>query len=141
MLAKTIMNDLRLHHIGFVVRSIEAAAPDFIGSLGAAWDEVIYHDPLQKVRVTFLQPGTGAAIELVEPAGADSPVVRFLEMTGGGLHHLCYETPDMEETIRQLRKQGVLKVRSPLPAVAFQGRRIAWLLTRQKLLLELLALT
>jgi methylmalonyl-CoA/ethylmalonyl-CoA epimerase len=127
------------HHIGFVVASIQASVDGFLQSLQAEWDGTIFHDPNQLVRVTFLhsrQPGN-PVVELVEPAGEKSPVIPFLKR-GGGLHHLCYEIDDLEEQLRLSRGQGGLVVRPPLPAVAFAGRRIAWVYTKNKLLLEYL---
>ena len=76
-------------------------------------------------------------IELVEPAGEDSPVLRFLEQ-GGGLHHVCYEVADLEEQLVEFRSRGAVIARRPKPAVAFGGRRIAWVITAEKLLVELL---
>jgi methylmalonyl-CoA/ethylmalonyl-CoA epimerase len=94
---------------------------------------------LQQVRVTFLQPASAgeAAIELVEPKVDISPVSRFLER-GGGLHHLCYEVDDLEEALKLARTRGGLVVKQPLPAVAFKGRRIAWVVTRNRLVIEYL---
>jgi methylmalonyl-CoA/ethylmalonyl-CoA epimerase len=128
-----------LHHVGYVVKSIEEQAAGFVKSLGATWDQQIIHDPLQGAKVTFLRtPGTGdAQIELVEPAGDNSPVSRFLEK-GGGLHHLCYEVTDLGEHLKLIRAAGCVVVRAPMPAAAFQQRLIAWAWTREKLLLEFL---
>jgi methylmalonyl-CoA/ethylmalonyl-CoA epimerase len=127
------------HHIGFVVASIQDSVQGFLNSLQAEWDGTIFHDPNQAVRVTFLHgklPGN-PVLELVEPAGENSPVIPFLKR-GGGLHHLCYEVDGLEDQLALSRAQGSLVVRPPLPAVAFEGRRIAWVYTRNKLLLEFL---
>ena len=64
---------LQLHHIGFVVFSIQESAESFARSLGATWDGNIVFDPLQKVRVTFFQGHklTDPLIELVEPGGPE----------------------------------------------------------------------
>src|SRR5580658_5558754 len=127
------------HHIGFVVASIATSVQGFLDSLQAQWDGTIFHDPNQVVRVTFLR-GRHAAdplFELIEPAGDKSPVVPFLKR-GGGLHHLCYEIDNLENQLELSRAQGGLVVRPPLPAVAFAGRRIAWVYTRNKLLIEYL---
>ena len=128
-----------LHHVGYVVKSIDEQAAGFVKSLGATWDQQIIHDPLQGAKVTFLRtPGTGdAQIELVEPAGDNSPVSRFLEK-GGGLHHLCYEVGDLAEHLKLIRAAGCVVVRAPMPAAAFQQRLIAWAWAREKLLLEFL---
>jgi methylmalonyl-CoA/ethylmalonyl-CoA epimerase len=129
---------LRLHHFGFVVNNIDQTVASFARSVNGSWDGAIFHDPIQKVKVTFLlMPGTDVQMELVEPAEEKSPVRTFLEK-GGGLHHLCYEVEDCEQAIMAMRKLGSMIVKRPKPAVAFQGRRIAWVLTSEKLLLELL---
>lgn len=82
-------------------------------------------------------PGTDVQMELVEPVGEQSPVRSFLE-GGGGLHHVCYEVQNCEEALAAMRQRGSIIVKRPKPAVAFQGRRIAWVLTTEKLLIELL---
>jgi methylmalonyl-CoA/ethylmalonyl-CoA epimerase len=130
---------LKLHHIGFVVLSIQESAKSFARSLGATWDGNIIFDPLQKVRVTFFQgrQPTDALIELVEPGAPESPVSQFLNR-GGGLHHLCYEVMDLESHLRFCRSVGTVIIRPPVPAVAFGGRRIAWGVTKKRLLIEFL---
>ena len=129
----------RLDHIGFVVHSIQAVANRFARSINEDWNQQIIHDPLQAVRVSFIRSSKKlcAAIELVEPAGDNSPVGRFLER-GGGLHHLCYEVDQLEEQLEVSRSRGGVVVKQPLPAVAFDGRRIAWVFTKDRLLLEFL---
>jgi methylmalonyl-CoA/ethylmalonyl-CoA epimerase len=121
------------------VRDIEVAAHGFVHSLQAQWDHRIFDDPNQKVRVTFLitRP-EDAQIELVQPGGEDSPVSRFLEEKGGGLHHACYEVDHLETQIKEMRSRGALLAKRPKPAVAFDGRRIAWLITAEGFLVELL---
>jgi methylmalonyl-CoA/ethylmalonyl-CoA epimerase len=54
------------------------------------------------------------------------------------LHHVCYVVDSLEQKLEESRAQRSLIVRSPVPAVAFGGRRIAWIYTRQKLLIEYL---
>ena len=130
---------LRLHHVGFVVSSIEARMPGFARSMWAGQCSQCFEDPLQKAKVAFLTTRPGdAQIELVEPLGEDSPVQRFLRQTGGGLHHLCYEVADLEEELAAFRSRGAVIAKRPKPAAAFGGRRIAWVITAEKLLVELL---
>ena len=132
---------MALHHIGFVVGSIEKTVDRFAQSISAQWDGHIIADPLQGVRVTFLRSivsPSESLIELVEPAGAKSPVENFLKR-GGGLHHLCYEVDSLTAQLQLSRSLGGLVVRQPMPAVAFGGRHIAWVYTADKLLTEYLA--
>jgi methylmalonyl-CoA/ethylmalonyl-CoA epimerase len=128
-----------MHHVGYVVRDIEHSAKGFVHSLNATWDGKIFEDPNQKVKVTFLSTGAKQTqIELVEPNGPDAPVQKFLQEKGGGLHHVCYETDDLERELAALRAQGGVIAKRPKPAVAFDGRRIAWVMTAERLLVELL---
>jgi methylmalonyl-CoA/ethylmalonyl-CoA epimerase len=130
---------LKLHHVGFVVSSIQDCAQSFALALGATWDGNIVFDPIQKVLVTFFEGRSNKdpLIELVEPGRPESPVSRFLER-GGGLHHLCYEVEDLDEHLEFCKSSGTIVIRPPAPAVAFNGRRIAWAITKKKLLLEFL---
>jgi methylmalonyl-CoA/ethylmalonyl-CoA epimerase len=128
-----------LHHVGFVVASISQVGSKFADSLGAQWNGEIIHDPLQEVRVAFLRCGgpETPAVELVEPDGEKSRLHNFLRR-GGGLHHVCYEVDSLNAQLEQSRSAGCVVVRKPLPAAAFGGRLIAWVYTRERLLLEYL---
>jgi methylmalonyl-CoA/ethylmalonyl-CoA epimerase len=128
-----------LHHLGFVVSSISAVADEFAVSISARWDGEIIHDPIQRVRVAFFSPvdPRNPVFELVEPASEVSPVGNFLKK-GGGLHHVCYEIDDLESGLREARGVGLVTVADPAPAVAFGGRRIAWVCSKRRLLVELL---
>ena len=128
-----------LHHLGFVVKSISDVAEEFAASISAHWDGEITHDPIQRVRVSFFEPVDyrNPVFELVEPAGDDSPVSNFLKK-GGGLHHVCYEIDDLEQGLQEARRAGLMTVALPAPAVAFGGRRIAWICSKRRLLVELL---
>jgi methylmalonyl-CoA/ethylmalonyl-CoA epimerase len=129
----------RLHHVGFVVAQIDSVVRNMASGVAAVWDEVIYTDPLQRVRVTFLRVDRfGNQIELVEPLGADSPVFRFLRQQSGGLHHVCFETSDIDASLGSVRAAKGIIVSRAKPAVAFGGRSIAWALTQERLLVEFL---
>jgi methylmalonyl-CoA/ethylmalonyl-CoA epimerase len=129
---------LRLHHMGFVVADIATTMPAFVRSMAAQWDGKIFEDPLQKAKVAFLTTRPGdAQIELVQPVGDDSPVRRFLQERGG-MHHLCYEVANLEAELKAFRSRGASIASRPKPAVAFGGRRIAWVITSEKFLVELL---
>jgi methylmalonyl-CoA/ethylmalonyl-CoA epimerase len=108
--------------------------------MDATWDGVIVHDPHQRVRVTFLRTNNAAdpLMELIEPAGDNSPVLSFIKRSGGGLHHVCYVVDNLEAQLENSRAQGNLIVRPPLPAAAFGNRRIAWVYNKTKLVIEYL---
>jgi methylmalonyl-CoA/ethylmalonyl-CoA epimerase len=127
------------HHVGFVVASIANSVHGFASALEMEWDEHVFHDPNQGVRVTFLK-GRHAGDplwELVEPADDKSPVQSFAAK-GGGLHHVCYVVDNLEQALAGARSAGAIVTRPPMPAVAFGGRRIAWVYTKNRLLIEYL---
>ncbi|BCR03052.1 methylmalonyl-CoA epimerase [Desulfuromonas versatilis] len=95
----------KINHIGIAVKSLETALPlyrDVFGMTFEGTEEVAE----QKVRVAFLAIGE-SRIELLEPTSADSPVAKFLEKNGEGIHHLAYQVEDLERALEQLKADGV----------------------------------
>jgi methylmalonyl-CoA/ethylmalonyl-CoA epimerase len=123
----------RLHHVGIVVSSLSEGLRRW-ALPGMEVDTPVFHDPTQGVRVQFIRPGAEVQIELIEPAGEKSPVLRFLQQHGPGLHHLCYEVDDIQASCETLRQRGALITCAPVPAVAFEGRRIAFLYSQGSLI-------
>lgn len=116
----------RLHHVGYAVASIDR--------LAAGTDRTT--DPIQQVTVAFLDLH-GLPIELVEPAGPDCPITQLLRQRHS-IYHACFEVPDLEAALLQAEACGLTCIRPPVPATAFGGRRITWLLHRVLGLFELL---
>jgi len=135
------LQETHFHHAGFVVASIDACLGQFMRSVGAARHTEITLDSIQRVKVVFLLPERPGepCIELVEPVGEKSPVLRFLEQ-GGGLHHVCYEIADIARQLEHMMTFGATLIRQPRPAMAFGNRQIAWVVTAEKLLIEYLEL-
>jgi len=127
----------RLHHVGTLVADIASARRAMVERFGyRPWTDVIT-DPVQTAEVQFLHlPGAAQWLELVTPAGPESKLSNALRK-GVTLHHLCYEVEDLEGALERLRGQGMLIVGAPAPAVAFGGRRIAWLADKAAPLVEL----
>ena len=134
--------ELWLHHIGYVVASIAESTSRWRAALASISESAIFDDEIQRARVMFfrLSQEGAAQVELVEPLGGHSPVARFLEK-GGGLHHLCFQVDSLEEQIARMKAEKAILLRRPQHAVAFEGRRIAWMQTRDKLLVEYLERT
>ncbi len=129
--------NLRLHHVGVVVRKIAPAADNYVRNLGYEIRTEVFHDPVQTAFVQFLAlPGDASYLELVAPDGPDSRLTNALK-THGGINHICYAVPAMDDAFAALRDRGYLAIHAPVPAVAFQGRRIAWFMGRDHLLVEL----
>jgi methylmalonyl-CoA/ethylmalonyl-CoA epimerase len=127
----------KFHHLGIAVTDLESGAASYKNLFGYNLVSGPFDDPIQKVSVSFLSRGEGdSALELVAPFGADSPVDRLLRK-GGGLYHVCYEVPDIRQAIAHLVSLDSLLLSGPVPAVAFEMREIAWLMTDTNLLVEL----
>jgi methylmalonyl-CoA/ethylmalonyl-CoA epimerase len=91
------MNLGRLNHVGVATPSIEASLEIYQNMFGVQPHGEPFDLPAQGVRVCFVD-APNAQIELIEPLGENSPIIKFLEKSpAGGQHHLCFETPDIEE--------------------------------------------
>jgi catechol 2,3-dioxygenase-like lactoylglutathione lyase family enzyme len=127
---------MRLHHVAYVTRNLEQKAAQLSGLLGfrSAGEPVV--DTVQGVRCQFMQMGDGGLLELLEPHGEKSPVLRHLQK-GGGLYHLCFEVDDLEGTLQRLRDTGeAVVVCEPVPAPAIDHRRVAFVVTADRDLIE-----
>lgn len=94
----------RIDHIGIAVRSLEEAVSFYERALGLKCEhreEV----PAQKVRTAFFAIGE-VHLELLEPTSPDSPVARFLERNGEGLHHVAYASSDLGGQLAQAAAAG-----------------------------------
>lgn len=129
---------MRFHHVGYAVANIRAYLEDFAIPLFSPVDiSEPVADTTQKVRVCFVRMAGGTVIELVEPLGDDSPVHAVIGSKRGGLYHLCYEVDDLDNAIDRFRGKHCLPLGRPVPAAAFGGRRIVFLMTPQHDLVEL----
>jgi methylmalonyl-CoA/ethylmalonyl-CoA epimerase len=128
---------LTLHHIGILVADIATAADQYVAKFGYRVRGPIVHDAVQTAHVQFLALSDSVPyVELVTPDGPQSKLSNALKK-GGGLNHLCYATPTIDEDCRRLRENGMLLLQSPVAAEAFPGRRIAWLMGRDGIPIEL----
>ena len=132
----------RQHHLGVAVDDVVAAAVPYVDGLGFVPDGEVVRDPVQGVDVRFLRPGPTAApgatrLELVAPYDDASPVAGHLRR-GIGAYHVCYEVDDLDGALAVLRGVRFRVLSGPVPAVAFGGRPIAWLLAPARHLVELL---
>ena len=95
---------MKIHHLAIAVRNIEEAAARYEGLLGLERGGR-YDVPEMKVSVIFLPVGD-TNLEFLEPQSEDSAVAKFLERRGEGIHHICFEVDDIEESMREMEKQG-----------------------------------
>lgn len=117
-------DDARIDHVGIAVASLEAAEDVYRAVLG--------EDPAGRervdgegVRVSFFGRGSGR-VELLEPTDPDSPVARFLDRRGPGLHHVCLRVDDVEAAVGRATEAGV-DVVPPGVRTGAGGHRVAFL--------------
>ena len=119
---KKTMMKLHLDHIGIAVRSIEAVK--IYEALGLKIDH-LENVETQKVRTAFLSVGD-SKLELLEPTSDDSPIAKFIEKRGEGIHHICFRVDDIEAHLAKLKAEGYRLVNeSPVPGA--RGCRVAFL--------------
>jgi methylmalonyl-CoA/ethylmalonyl-CoA epimerase len=113
-----------INHIGVAVKSLEENIPfyrDVLKLPFAGIEEVAD----QKVRLAVFKAGE-TRIELLEPTAEDSPIARFIEKRGEGMHHLGYTVQGIEKAIAGLKAQGVRMI-DESPRHGSGGTRIAFL--------------
>ena len=116
----------RLNHVAIAVRDIAKAAEVYRQTLGAEVSETVpqYDHGVSTVFITL--PNT--KIELLEPLGADSPILKFLEKNpDGGIHHICYEVDDIIAARDQLKAQGARILGDGNPKIGAHGKPVLFL--------------
>ncbi len=113
----------KLDHIGIAVKSINAAKEIYL-DLGLTIAHVESVET-QKVRTAFLSVGD-ANLELLEPSDPQSPIARFIDKRGEGIHHICLRVDDIEAELTRLRERGYRLINeAPVPGA--HGCRVAFL--------------
>ena len=107
------MNLGRLNHVGVATPSIEKSVALYRDMLGATKVHEPFDLPPQGVRVCFVDT-PNSQIELIEPLGENSPLVRFLEKNPeGGQHHVCFEVPDIHAARAEMEAKGAKVLGEP----------------------------
>lgn len=114
---------MKINHLGIATRSIEEALKFWQDSLGL---ENIHTEIVeeQKVRVAMLPIGE-SRVELLEPTSDDSPISKFLEKRGGGIHHIAIEVEDIEASLAKLKADGARLI-DEIPRIGAEGCLIAF---------------
>ena len=113
----------KINHIGIAVQSLDETLPFYRDGLKmplCGIEEVAD----QKVRVAMLGIGE-SKIELLEPTSPDSPIAKFLDKNGPGIHHIAYEVEDVAQAIEQMIADGARMV-DQVPRDGAHGTRIAF---------------
>lgn len=114
----------KIDHIGIAVNSLDEAIEFYEKSLGlkcVGKEEIVD----QKVKTAFFHVGE-VHIELLEPTSPESPVAKFLEKKGPGIHHIAYGTDNVKEQLRAAESEGC-KLIDKEPRDGAGGKEIAFL--------------
>jgi methylmalonyl-CoA epimerase len=118
------MKIIGIDHIGVAIKDIKKGLEFYEGYLNLKISEPI-DVPTQKVRVAFMQIGN-TKLELIQPSGEDSPVHKFIQKKGEGIHHICFLVDNIEEALIQLKEKEV-KLIDQKPRIGATGKKIAFL--------------
>jgi LAO/AO transport system kinase len=112
-----------INHLGVATKGIDDALGFWVDALGLenVHTEVVEE---QKVRVAMLPLGE-SRIELLEPTSADSPISKFLDKRGGGIHHIAVEVGDIAKTLAKLKAKGVRLI-DESPRIGAEGCLVAF---------------
>jgi methylmalonyl-CoA/ethylmalonyl-CoA epimerase len=116
----------RINHIAIAVPDLGAAVAKYRDQLGA---HVGQAQPLPEhgVTVVFIETGN-TKVELLEALGERSPIRTFLAKNpNGGMHHICFEVPDIDAAIAQLQAKGARILGEGVPSVGAHGNRVVFL--------------
>jgi methylmalonyl-CoA/ethylmalonyl-CoA epimerase len=116
----------RLNHVAIAVRDIAKASQVYKSTLGAQVSETVpqYEHGVSTVFITL--PNT--KIELLEPLGENSPIVKFLEKNpDGGIHHICYEVDDIVAARNELKAKGARVIGDGEPKIGAHGKPVLFL--------------
>lgn len=114
---------MKISHLGIATKQIDEALKFWEDALGL---ENVHTETVedQKVRVAMLPLGE-TNIELLEPTADDSPIQKFLEKRGGGIHHIAVEVEDIEASLAKLKNQG-MRLIDEKPRVGAEGCLVAF---------------
>ncbi|QYO65430.1 methylmalonyl-CoA epimerase [Leptolyngbya sp. 7M] len=127
---------MKINHLGIATKDIDNALRFWEGSLGLenVHTEVVED---QKVRVAMLPIGE-SRVELLEPTSDDSPISKFLEKRGGGIHHIAVEVEDINAALDRMKAAGAELI-DKAPRIGAEGCLVAFVHPRSSggVLLEL----
>ena len=114
----------KIDHIGIAVHSLEEAIPFYEKAMGLTCER-IEEVASQKVKTAFFSLGE-VHLELLEPTADDSPIAKFLESKGPGIHHVAYYTDNVENQLEQAKTAGC-KLINETPIDGAGGKLVAFL--------------
>lgn len=128
---------MKIDHICFAVKNLQDGIDYWERVFGYKQMTKIVVNSRQKVKVTFLKKDDSITIKLIEPVEGNQSLQNFVNR-GGGFHHVCFKCSDIEEKIDELKNEGLILLVPPQEGEAFNNNKIAFLLARYGLNIELI---
>jgi len=129
---------LKLHHIGFIVKNIDAYLKT---SQYARSTEVLY-DPAQHSNICMLENGDNEPpIELIEPIDEKSTTYQYLRKNGNCIHHLCYQVDSYEKLEVYMAQHKLKRISSPVEAAVFHRQKVVFTYSRTQGIVEFVILS
>ncbi|MDF1593279.1 MAG: methylmalonyl-CoA epimerase [Desulfobacterales bacterium] len=118
------MKILKIDHLGIAIKSINAGEKFWTDALGLVCEgsETVAQ---QRVTTAFFPVGE-SEVELLEPSAADSPVAKFLEKKGEGIHHVAFQVENIEAALIELKEKGIRLI-DETPRYGAGGAKIAFI--------------
>jgi methylmalonyl-CoA/ethylmalonyl-CoA epimerase len=126
-----------IDHICFAVKDIEEGIEYWVRVFGYKQMTGIVVNTLQKVKVSFLTKKNSLTVKLIEPLEDNHSLVNFVSR-GGGFHHVCFKCDNIDEGVAELKDKGLITLVQPQPGEAFNNKKIAFLLAKYGLNIELI---
>ena len=126
-----------IDHICFAVKDLREGITYWEKIFGYSQMTEIITNTLQKVKVSFLSKEKSLTVKLIEPLGDNQSLLNFVSK-GGGFHHICFKCDNIDAGIKDLREKGLLTLVPPQPGEAFNNNKIAFLLAKYGLNIELI---
>ncbi|RFB17094.1 methylmalonyl-CoA epimerase [Bacillus sp. HNG] len=114
----------KIDHIGIAVSSIENALPFYTNVLNLKLEGIETVES-EKVRVAFIKIGE-SKLELLEPLSSESPIAKFIEKRGEGIHHIALGVSSIEERIKEIKEHGI-RMLADEPKKGAGGAKIAFM--------------
>lgn len=121
-MTESLRRGTRVAHLGVAVRALPDVLPFYRDVLGLS---TVPLDDADGARIAGLAAGE-SLVELLEPVAANSPISKFIDARGPGIHHICFFVDDLDGTLAKAKAAGITLI-DEKPRIGAEGKRIAFL--------------
>ena len=118
------MKILGIEHLGIAVESIDKSAPFWKHILQIAHRST--EDVIDQGVITDIYDTGNGKVELLESMGDDTPIGKFLNNRGSGMHHVCFEVSDINSAIKELKENNI-NILSEKPTIGAEGYKVVFI--------------